>query len=77
MGKGFDLTALGDPRLIIWDLNVNETANSQVLFNIKTHYAVPVLVFTEDKRTMSAEKAIADPPCYSPGLYGRGSIKIQ
>ena len=75
--KGYDLTAWGSPELIIWDLNVNETANSQVLFNIKTHYAVPVLVFTDDKYAMSAAKAIADPPHYSTSLFGRDSIEIQ
>ena len=77
LGKGYDLTAWGDPRLIIWDLNVNETANSQVLSSIKTDYAIPVLVFTDDKYAMSADKAIADPPRYSAGLFGRDSIKIK
>ena len=60
--SGYDLTAWGSPELIIWDLNVNETASYSILCSIKIFYEIPVLIFTEDKSAMNADKAIASHP---------------
>lgn len=57
--KGYDLVAWRNPKLIIWDLNVNETASYSILYDIETHYKIPVLMFANDKHAMSVEDAIA------------------
>ena len=56
---GFDLTSWATPELIIWDLNINETTRYSVISDIKAYYGIPVLVFTDSKSAMNADKAIA------------------
>ena len=62
LDRGFNLTFLETPRLIIWDLNTNETASDSVLYSIEIHCNVPVLIFTDDKDGMSADRAIQSHP---------------
>ena len=62
LGRGYSLSFWENPDLIIWDLNVNETASDSILFCIETHYDLPVLIFTDDNSAMSADRAISSFP---------------
>ena len=57
--KGYDLTTLGNLELIIWDLNVGETTDYDIEYDIRRRYKIPILIFADDKHAMSAEKAIS------------------
>ena len=68
---GKELTIEEKLELIIWDLNVNETAKERILSRIELYYDIPVLIFTDSKYAMNAEEAIAYPP------HRHNAVKIQ
>ena len=69
---GKELTIDEKLELIIWDLNVNETAKERILSRIELYYDIPVLIFTDSKYAMNAEEAISSHP-----KGRRNAVKIQ